>query len=75
MSLQLMESQMNNTPQSIKPATMTIRNACEYSGLGSSTIYNKIKEGALSTRKIGRRTLITTASLDAMLGVDQLQAA
>ncbi|GEM_PF-651242 len=66
---------MNNTPQSIKPATMTIRNACEYSGLGSSTIYNKIKEGALSTRKIGRRTLITTASLDAMLGVDQLQAA
>jgi excisionase family DNA binding protein len=66
---------MHDANKPIKPATMTIRSACNYSGLGSSTLYIKIKEGALSTRKIGRRTLITTASLDAMLGVGQLGAA
>lgn len=66
---------MSISTNPIKPATMTIRKACEYSGLGSSTIYNKIKEGSLSIRKIGRRTLITTASLDAMLGIDHLEAA
>lgn len=59
----------------MKPATMTVKRACEYSGLGKTTIYEKIKSDELHTRKIGRRTLITTASLDALLEVDRLEAA
>lgn len=59
----------------MKPATMTIRGACEYSGLGKTTIYELIKASSLDVRRIGRRTLVTTASLDALLNVDQLEAA
>ncbi|MEP2778526.1 MAG: helix-turn-helix domain-containing protein [Parasphingorhabdus sp.] len=54
---------------------MTIQMACEYTGLSSSMIYNLINAQRLETRKVGRRTLIVTASIDALLDIDQLEAA
>lgn len=57
-------------PVTIKPATMTVRGACDYTGLSKSTLYNCAKAKRLEIRKVGKRTLITTASLDKLLGVD-----
>ena len=54
----------------MKPATMTIKAACNYSGLSKSTLYNCANAKKLEIRKVGKRTLITTASLDNLLGVD-----
>lgn len=53
----------------MKPVTMTIKGACEYSGLSKSTLYNNVNANKLEMRKVGKRTLITTASLDKLLGV------
>ena len=52
----------------MKPLTMTIQKACEYSGLSKSTLYNCINARKLVVVKVGKRTLITTASLEALLG-------
>mgnify|MGYP005995068655 CR=1 FL=1 len=59
----------------MKPATMTVQAACNYSGLCRATIYNLMNENKLESVKVLRRRLIKTASLDALLDVDQLQAA
>lgn len=48
--------------------SVTVREACEMSGLGVTTLYKKMSEGALDTVKVGRRRLIKVASLEAMLG-------
>lgn len=53
----------------MKPVTMTIKGACEYSSLSKSTLYNFANAKKLEIRKVGKRTLITTASLDKLLGV------
>lgn len=53
----------------MKPVTMTIQKTCEYSGLSKSTIYNLINAQKLVVVKVGKRTLVTTASIDAMLGI------
>ena len=44
--------------------TVTIREACELSGLGRSTIYNLFKSGDLTPRKCGKRTLILVKELE-----------
>lgn len=41
--------------------------AVEYSGLSRTALYSALKQGALSARKAGRRTLIPLAELDAYL--------
>jgi excisionase family DNA binding protein len=41
----------------------TIREACEASGLGRSSIYKLLKSGALRARKHGTRTLILESDL------------
>ncbi|SMQ68893.1 transcriptional regulator, AlpA family [Altererythrobacter xiamenensis] len=41
--------------------------AVEYSGLSRSALYVALKQGALTARKAGRRTLIPAAELDAYL--------
>lgn len=53
----------------MKPVTMTIKGACTYSGLSKSFLYNCAKAKKIEIRKVGKRTLITTASLDKLLGV------
>jgi len=44
--------------------SVTIREACELSGLGRSTIYNLFKSQGLTPRKCGKRTLILVKELE-----------
>jgi excisionase family DNA binding protein len=50
-----------------KPLTITISTAKRLSGLGNTTIWKLIKEKKLETVHVGRRTLITFWSLEALL--------
>lgn len=59
----------------MKPVTQTIAGSCQYTSLSKSTIYNLINEGRLDVRKVGKRTLITTESLDKVLGLHRKEAA
>lgn len=47
--------------------TVTINGALAATGLGRSKLYQLIGEGQLETVKVGRRTLIKTASLRRLL--------
>ncbi|WP_324740122.1 helix-turn-helix domain-containing protein [Tsuneonella sp. CC-YZS046] len=45
----------------------SVREACEATSLGRSSIYKLIANGKLETRKVGNRTLIMAASLNALI--------
>ena len=45
----------------------TIPEACEFTGLGRSSIYRLIEAGTLTPRKAGRRTLILREELEAYI--------
>lgn len=47
--------------------TVTIADMKRATGLGTTTIYSLINEGKLETVKIGRRTLVKTKSIRALL--------
>lgn len=49
------------------PLCMTIAEACEFSGLSRTKIYEMAAAKILTPRKSGRRTLILTAELAAAL--------
>jgi len=49
--------------------TMTIPEACEYTRLSRSTIYNLAKEGKLPIRKVAGRSLILRSDIHVLLGV------
>ena len=51
----------------ITPLTVTVATARKISGLGNTTIYALIKARKLKTVHVGRRTLITFRSLEALL--------
>lgn len=59
----------------MKPVTMTVQKACEYSGLSKSTIYNLVNARKLTVIKVGKRTLVTISSLDALLTAPEPAAA
>lgn len=48
--------------------TCSINDACKISGLGKTTIYALIGRGVLDTTQVGRRRLVKTESLRALLG-------
>jgi excisionase family DNA binding protein len=48
--------------------TLSIARTCEVLGVGRTTIYSKIATNELVVVKIGRRTLITAASVKALVG-------
>ena len=50
-----------------KPLTVTVATAKKLSGLGNTTIWALIKDRTLQTVHVGRRTLITYRSLEALL--------
>ena len=50
-----------------KPLTVTVATAKRLSGLGNTTIWALIKNQTLETVHVGRRTLITFRSLEALL--------
>ena len=49
------------------PLTVTVATAKRLSGLGNTTIWALIKDQTLETVHVGRRTLITFRSLEALL--------
>lgn len=52
----------------MEPLTTTIEGTKQATGLGITSIYKLINEGKLETVKIGRRTLIKTKSIRALVG-------
>ena len=54
-------------PSVLEPITVTVKDACRVSGLGPTTVWRLISEEKLQTVKIGGRTLVTVASLKALL--------
>jgi excisionase family DNA binding protein len=50
------------------PITTTIEGAKQATGLGVTKIYELIGQGKLETVKVGRRTLVKTKSIRALLG-------
>ncbi len=50
-----------------EPLTVTIPTARSITGLGTTTIYQLIKDNRLQTVKVGRRTLVTYSSLKALV--------
>ena len=49
------------------PIAVTIPVAVEVSGLSRSRLYEALKDGSLSAKKAGKRTLISFAELEAYL--------
>lgn len=52
----------------MEPLTVTVANARKALGIGTTKIYELIGEGQLRTVKIGRRTLVRTDSIYALVG-------
>ena len=51
----------------MKPISITVDDATAYCGIGKTKLYELVKEGRFTARKIGRRTLLLTAELDAYI--------
>lgn len=51
----------------MEPLTVTIQGAREATGLGTTKLYELIKQGRLKVVKIGRRTLVSTDSIRALV--------
>jgi hypothetical protein len=51
----------------IQPLTVTVAMARRISGLGNTTVWKLIKERKLEPVRVGRRTLVTVRSLEALL--------
>lgn len=47
----------------ITPITMSVKSACDFLGIGKTSLYQLIGAGSLDVVKLGRRTLIKTDSL------------
>lgn len=54
--------------------TLTISSAAGAIGIGRTKLYELINSGELDVVKIGRRTLVTTASIERLLGDHKLAA-
>jgi len=52
----------------VRPVTLSVSSAVQCIGIGRTKLYQLINDGELDVVKIGRRTLITTASIERMLG-------
>lgn len=55
---------MTNTDQ---PIAYTVDRALEALGIGRTKFYEEIKAGRLKAKKVGKRTLVTHADLNAWL--------
>lgn len=55
--------------EATEPLTLSIKDAAKLLGLGRSTIYRLIGDRQLETVKVGRRTLIKTASIRSVVDV------
>jgi excisionase family DNA binding protein len=55
-------------------AFLTVKQAAEHSGLGSSTIRLLIRKRRLRAQKVGRRVLIKTSDLEKLLEANPIEA-
>lgn len=53
------------------PATLTVEQAAEVLGISRRSAYRAVERGELPTLRLGRRLLVPTARLLALLGVEQ----
>ncbi|KQS77634.1 hypothetical protein ASG25_13590 [Rhizobium sp. Leaf384] len=51
----------------VAPITYTIANATKATGLSRSTLYNLMKDKRLPYIKVGKRTLLKTSDIEALL--------
>lgn len=54
-------------PQPVEPLSYSVGAAVRATGLGRSTIFAMMADGRLERRKVGKRTLIPRASLEALI--------
>ena len=54
---------MANAKNYPEPIAYSVNDACKLLGLGRTLLYQMIGDGRVEARKIGKRTLITAASL------------
>ncbi len=54
-------------PEQRKPMAMTVEQAARTAGVSRSTIYRLFDSGQLEKRKVRNRTVILTASLEALV--------
>lgn len=50
------------------PLAYSVKDACRVTSLGVTRVYQLIHEGRLDARKIGRRTVVTAASIRRLIG-------
>jgi excisionase family DNA binding protein len=55
------------------PLVISINDTAKVLGVGRSSIYGLMKEGRLESIKIGRRTLLTTASINRLTQGNRLR--
>lgn len=58
---------MQSNKPTIAKLAFSIREACEASSLGRTTIYSHIAAGRLEAKRIGGRTIIPADSLHALI--------
>ena len=59
------------------PATepvLSVERAGSFMGLGRSAAYDAVRRGDLPSLRIGRRVVVPTARLRALLGIDEARA-
>jgi len=54
-------------PETVRPITVRIKDACRITGIGRSKLYLLIASGEIMTIKVGSMTLIPMASIEAFL--------
>ena len=52
---------------SMKPLAVTIKQVCELTGVGRTTVYKLAQEGRIRFIKVGRRTLVSMACVENLL--------
>lgn len=54
---------------SYNPIAMSIASAADYIGVGRTTVYKLIRNGALESMKVGRRRLVTIKSIVGLISL------
>lgn len=49
---------MNTTPTRHTRGAMTMKDFCQWAGIGRTTAYEQVAAGKLTVRKVGRRSLV-----------------
>lgn len=58
---------MNTATPEIQREGLSVSEACRVAGIGRTKIYEAISNGRLTARKLGKRTLVLRADLQAFL--------